>query len=262
MLNETTINVMNALKLHGMAKGFELRLGNSKQAGLSHAEFTGMLVEDEKIYRENRRLQRLLAQARLRQQAAMEDIDYRHARGINQQIMAELAGSQWMQAHRTVIISGPTGIGKSYIACALGNHAARAGFTVQYFRAPRLFEQMMQSRGDGGHLKLLAKLSRVQVLIIDDLLMTPMTEEERRDFMEIVEDRYECSATVISSQCPINKWHAGIGDDTIADAICDRLFHNAYRIELKGNSIRNTKKKADGSETDKDGNLKSGGDKS
>ena len=261
MLNETTISVMHALKLHGMAKGFELRLGDSKQAGLSHAEFTGMLVEDEKLYRENRRLQRLLAQAKLRQQAAMEDIDYRHTRGINRQIMAELAGSQWMQAHRTVIISGPTGIGKSYIACALGNHAARAGFTVQYFRAPRLFEQMMQSRGDGGHLKLLARLSKVQVLVIDDLLMTPMTEEERRDFMEIVEDRYECSATVITSQCPMNKWHAGIGDDTIADAICDRLFHNAYKIELKGNSVRKTK--SGGAETDKEKkNLTSEGEKS
>ena len=262
MLNEATTNAMHALKLHGMAKGFEQRLDSSKNAGISHTEFVGMLVEDEKLYRENRRLQRLLGKARLRQPAALEDIDYRHVRGLNRQVMAELSGSRWLETHRTVILTGPTGIGKSYLACALGNHGARAGFTVQYYRAARLFEQLMQARGEGTHLKLLAKLSKVQVLIIDDLLMTPMTEEERRDFFEIVEDRYECAATVISSQRPMDNWHEGIGDDTIADAICDRLFHNAYRIDLKGHTIRNTENKTGDSETDENGDLKSGGDKS
>ncbi len=253
MLNEATTSAMHALKLHGMAKGFEQRLDSSKNAGISHTEFVGMLVDDEKLYRENRRLQRLLGKARLRQAAALEDINYRHARGLNRQVMAELSGSRWLETHRTVILTGPTGVGKSYLACALGNHAARSGFTVQYYRAARLFELLMQSRGEGMHLKFLAKLLKVQVLIIDDLLMTPMTDEERRDFFEIVEDRYECAATVIGSQRPMDKWHEGIGDDTIADAICDRLFHNSYRIALTGNTIRDTDENVDESETNKDG---------
>ncbi len=247
MLNEATASAMHALKLHGMAKGFEQRLDSSKNAGISHTEFVGMLVDDEKLYRENRRLQRLLGKAKLRQSAALEDIDYRHVRGLSRQVMAELSGSRWIETHRTVILTGPTGIGKSYLACALGNHGARAGFTVQYYRAARLFEQLMEARGEGTHLKSLAKLSKVQVLIIDDLLMTPMTDEERRDLFEIVEDRYECAATVISSQCPTDKWYERIGDDTIADATCDRLFHNAYKIDLNGNSIRDTEEKAGGS---------------
>ena len=258
MLNEATVSVMYGLKLHGMAKGFEQRLGSAKNAGISHGEFVGLLMEDEKLYRENRRLQRLLGKARLRQPAAMEDINYRHARGLSRQVMAELSGSRWLETHRTVVLTGPTGIGKSYLACALGNHGARAGFTVQYYRAARLFEQLMQARGDGTHLKLLAKLAKVQLLIIDDLMMTPMTEDERRDFFEIVEDRYECSATVVSSQCPANRWHEGIGDETIADAICDRLFHNAYKIELKGPSIREEKQKGTYSEGKDEGDLESG----
>ena len=258
MLDEVTISAMYGLKLHGMAKGFEQRLGSVKNAGISHGEFVGMLVEDEKLYRDNRRLQRLLGNAKMRQQAAMEGIDHRHTRGLSRQVVAELSGSRWLETHRTVILTGPTGVGKSYLACALGNHGARAGFTVQYYRAARLFEQLMQSRGDGTHLKLLTKLSKVQLLIIDDVMMTPMTDEERRDFFEIVEDRYERSAMVISSQCPLNRWHEGIGDETIADAICDRLFHNAYKIELKGGSIRDDNQLDDGPGKNDAGDLESG----
>lgn len=240
MLNEQTINTLNALKLFGMVKGFEERLNSPSHAELSHAEFVGLLVQDEKAYRDNQRLKRLLKNARLRQPACLEDVDYRHPRGLSKQVILELSGTRWLDAHRNVLISGPTGIGKSYLACALGNLAARAGYTVLYMRAPRLFESLQQARGDGSHLKTLTRLARVQLLIIDDFLLTPPTDWERRDLLEIVEDRYQSGASVITSQCPIRDWHPNIGDPTLADAICDRLFHTAYRIELRGDSMRNT----------------------
>jgi len=238
MLNEQTVATLNALKLFGMARGLEERLNNPNHAELSHAEFVGLLAQDEKTYRDNQRLKRLLKNARLRQVACMEDIDYRHPRGLSKQVMLELSSTRWLDAHRNVLITGPTGIGKSYLACALGNFAARAGYTVLYVRAPRLFETLQQARGDGSHLKTLTRLAKVQLLIIDDFLLTPPTDWERRDLLEIVEDRYQSGATVITSQCPTGDWYPNIGDPTLADAICDRLLHNAYRIELRGDSMR------------------------
>ncbi len=238
MLNEQTISTLNALKLFGMARGFAQRLADTRQSELSHAEFVGLLVEDEKAYRDNKRLGRLLKNARLREQAALEDIDYTHPRGLNRQLMLELCQTQWIAAHRNALICGPTGVGKSFISCALGNMAARAGYTVLYARAPRLFETLQQSRGDGSHLKTLTKLGKVQLLIIDDFLLTPLVECERRDLLEIAEERYGSGSTVVTSQCPIKDWHPNIGDPTLADSICDRLLHNAYRIELRGESMR------------------------
>lgn len=238
MLNQQTMAILHSLKLFGMARGLEERLVDAKQAELSHAEFMGLLVQDEKIYRDNLRLKRLLKTAKLRQPAALEDIDYGAPRGLSKQVMLELATNQWIMTYRTVVITGPTGVGKSYLACALGNSAARSGYTVLYVRAPRLFEILQQSRGDGSHLKTLAKLSRLQLLIIDDFLLAAPSDWERKDLLEIIEDRYQAGATVIASQCPINDWHPNIGDSTLADAICDRLLHNAYKIELRGESMR------------------------
>ena len=238
MLNQQTMSILRSLKLFGMASGFEERQADTKHASLSHAEFVGLLVQDEKTYRDNLRLRRLLKKAKLRQEAAMEDIDYGASRGLSQQVILELANPQWVAAHRNVLISGPTGIGKSFIACALGNTAARSGYTVLYMRAPRLFETLQQARGDGSHLKALARLSRVQLLIIDDFLLTPLADWEQRDLLEVIEDRYQLGATVIASQCPMGDWHPAIGDPTLADAICDRLLHNAYKLELKGDSMR------------------------
>jgi DNA replication protein DnaC len=238
MLNQQTMSIMHGLKLFGLAKSFEERIADPQQISLSHAEFVGLLIQDEKVYRDNLRLKRLLKKARLRQEASLEDMDYRAPRGLSQQVILELSNPQWIGAHRNVLISGPTGIGKTFVVCALGNSAARAGYTVLYLRASRLFETLQQSLGDGSHLKTLARLSRVQLLIIDDFLLVPMAEVERRDFLEVVEDRYQLGATIIASQCPINDWHPNIGDPTLADAICDRLLHNAYRIELRGDSLR------------------------
>ncbi|MBM4448870.1 MAG: hypothetical protein FJ015_06525 [Chloroflexi bacterium] len=238
MLNQQTMSMLHSLKLFGMARSFEERLADPKQAELSHAEFVGLLVQDEKIHRDNLRLRRLLRKAKLRQEAALEDVDYGVSRGLSQQVILELANPQWITACRNVLISGPTGVGKSFIACALGNAAARAGYTVLYMRAPRLFETLQQSRGDGTHLKALARLSRVQLLIIDDFLLTPLSDSERRDLLEVVEDRYQARATTIASQCPIKDWHPNIGDPTLADAIMDRLLHNAYKVEMRGDSMR------------------------
>jgi DNA replication protein DnaC len=242
MLNEQTIAILNSMKLFGMAQSLPQRLADPKQAELSHSEFASLLTQDEKMHRDNRRLTRLLKNAKLKQQAAVEDIDYRHPRGLVRQAMMELANGAWIEAGRNVLITGPTGVGKSYIACALGNLAARAGHPVLYARAPRLFESLHQARGDGSHLKALTRMGKVQVLIIDDFLITPLAVAERKDFLEIIEDRYSSTATVITSQCPLKDWHEAIGDPTLADAICDRLMHNAYKFELRGESIRKPRK--------------------
>ena len=256
MLDQQTMSILHSLKLFGMARSLEERLADPQQAALSHNEFVGLLVQDEKLYRDNLRLRRLLKKAKLRQEASLEDIDYGVSRGLSQQVILELANPQWITAHRNVLITGPTGVGKSFIACALGNAAARAVYTVLYMRAPRLFEALQQSRGDGSHLKALARLSRVQLLIIDDFLLTPLADSERRDLLEVIEDRYQAGATIISSQCPVKDWHPNIGDLTLADAICDRLLHNAYKIEMRGDSMRTRKP---GTKTDRKEAIESDG---
>lgn len=242
MLNEQTLSTLNALKLFGMARGFSEKISHPNMADLSHEEFLGLLVQDEKTYRENLRLKRLLHNAKLKQPAALEDIDYKHPRGLNKQLILELSSAQWLTNHRNVLLTGPTGVGKSYLGCALGNLAARLGYSVLYLRAPRLFETLHQAKADGTHLKTLSRLAKVQLLILDDLFLSPLADAQRNDLLEIVEDRHGQASTVITSQCPIKDWHHAIGEPTLADAICDRLLHHSYKIELKGDSIRKNKK--------------------
>lgn len=237
MLNEQTIAKMNQMKLFGMAKGFTERAGRSDHAELSHQEFVGLLTDDEKTYRETKRLERLLKYAKLKQQACLEDIDYKHQRGLSKQMMLELSGGQWLVKKQSIVITGPTGIGKSFIACALGNQACRAGYTTRLERVPRLFESLLMAKADGSHLKLITQLGKVGVLILDDLGLSPLKDEERNDLLEIIEDRTATGATVITSQLPIKNFHEAIGEPTIADAICRRMFHNAYKIELKGKAL-------------------------
>ena len=237
MLNEQTIAKMNQMKLFGMANGFAERSGKADHAELSHQEFAGLLVDDEKIYRENRRLARLLKYARLKQQAALEDIDYRHQRGLSKQMMLELAGGQWLVKKQNILITGPTGIGKSFIASALGNQACRAGYTTRLERVPRLFESLMMAKADGTHLKLITQMGKAGALILDDFGLSPLKDEERKDLLEIIEDRTGMGATIVTSQLPTKNFHEVIGEPTIADAICRRMFHNAYRIELKGKAL-------------------------
>ena len=246
MLNEQTVTKMDNMRLFGMSKTYrELMNGSPHNSELTHDEVVGLLVDAENTFREDVKLKRLLCNARLKQNACLEDIDYRHPRGLHKKIMQDLSLCAWIVNHQNVLISGPTGIGKSFIVCALGNCAARHGYSVMYTRAPRLFNALYQARADNTYPRQLAKLARCNVLIIDDIGLSPMTEHERKDFLEIIEDRNLAAATIVGSQVPIKDWYQIIGEPTIADAICDRLLHNAYKIELKGESLRKVLKHPD-----------------
>ena len=238
MLNEQTVSILNQLKLFGMAESFSNKLSRTDLADLSHAEFVGLLVEDEKTYRENKRLTRLLKNAHLKEPACLEDVDYRHPRGLQKQMITELSKGDWLTHHQNILITGPTGIGKTWLSSALGNQACRLGFSTETLRFPRLVEILYASRADGSHLKQLSRFAKVMVLIVDDFALSPLTEIERRDFLEIVEDRHGIGSTILTSQLPTSKWHEVIGEPTLADAICDRLFAKAHRIEMKGKSLR------------------------
>lgn len=238
MLNEQTTAIMNALKLFGMAQGFSARIGRPDHAELSHAEFVGLLVEDEKTYRENQRLARLLKNAKLKGQACLEDVDYKHPRGLSKQTILELTRGDWLEKKQNVLITGPTGIGKSFLANALGHQACRAGYTTNCHRLPRLLENLFVAKADGSHLKMLARLAKVQVLILDDFGLAPLADIERKDLLEIVEDRHGVGPLILTSQLPIKDWHQIIGEPTIADAIIDRVLHHVHKIELKGKSMR------------------------
>jgi DNA replication protein DnaC len=238
MLHEQTLTLLQSLRLHGMAKGFADRINQAATAELSNTDFIACLAHDERAWRDNMRLQTLLRQAKLRQNATLEDVNWRHPRNLQRPLLQQLTDPTWIMQARNVCITGPTGIGKSFLACALGNFAARNGFSVFYVRTPRLFDLLVQARADGSHLRLLAKLAKTKVLILDDFLLNSPTDEQRRDFLEVLEDRYGSGATILTSQLPTKSWHAALTDPTLADAICDRLLHNAYKIELKGPSMR------------------------
>jgi DNA replication protein DnaC len=238
MLTHPTLEKLQALRLTGMLKGLEEQLQMSGLEELGFAERLGLLVDREMTERENRRLKDRLAKARLRQAAAVEDVDLRMPRGLDRSLFLSLCSCQWVSQHLNVLITGPTGAGKSFLACALAQKACREGFTAAYHRVPRLLSELGTAKADGRYSKLLVNLARIDVLVLDDWGMHPLGDGQRRDLLEIMEDRYGCRSTVVTSQLPVDTWHDAIGDATLADALLDRLVHNAYQLKLKGESRR------------------------
>jgi len=241
MLTQQTMDKMNAMKLSGMADAFQQQLRAGEHARLSFEERLGLLIDSEWSVREQRKLTRRLRFAKLRYAASLEDVNFKHPRALDRQQVLSLGSCEWIQSRHNLVIIGPTGIGKSYLACAFVERACRRGFSAGYLRLPRLLQQLAVARGDGSYERVLARLAKLDLLAIDDWLLAPLRDGERRDLIEVIEDRSERASTLIASQLPSKNWHAVIGDPNLADSICDRLLHNAHRIELKGPSIRNTR---------------------
>ncbi len=238
MLLQQTIDRLHEMKLTGMAQALEEQRGIPDMQDLSFDDRLALLLERESTARADRRLKRLLQLARLRLQASVEDVDFRVRRGLDKSVFLRLAACDWIRQNQVVLIVGATGTGKTYLSCALGLAACRQGLRVRYMRLPRLFNDLGIARADGSYGKLLASLSRVDLLILDDWGLAPMADKERRDLLEIVEDRYGRRATLVASQLPVEHWHELVGDPTFGDAILDRLLHQAHRITLKGTSMR------------------------
>jgi DNA replication protein DnaC len=241
MLNEQTFEKLYALQLTGMAEALKDQMGRTDMDGLAFEERFSMLVDAQHIFRENKRMKRLLENAKLKLAASMEDIDYRSPRGLDKSVMLSLGSCDWVKKHRNVIIVGPTGSGKTYLSCALAHKACREGMTAFYLRTPKLYYTLAMARADGSYARVLAKLARTSVLILDDLGLAALTDSERGDLLEVIEDRHGSASTVIASQLPVEHWHEVTGDPTIADALLDRLVHNAHKINLKGESMRKRK---------------------
>ena len=239
MLMEQTFEKINAMKLFGIRDALTEQMEIASYGSLSFEERTSMLVDREWTDREERKYNRRLKAAKLKiRGASMEDIDYRTSRGLDASLMRSLASCRWVSTHSTIIIVGPTGTGKTYLSCALAHQAMRKGHTALYYRAPRLFQALMMARADGSWVKLMRKLEKASVLAIDDWGLSHLTDPERRDFLEVIEDRTGSGSTIVAAQLPVSAWHELIGEPTVADAVLDRLVHNAHRIELKGKSLR------------------------
>lgn len=238
MLTNPTLDQLKQLDLHGMAQAFSEIQASSEAATLSHGDWLGLLVDRELTYRRDKRLAARLRHARLRQHAVVEDVDYRAPRGLDRALFHKLAEGEWIDAHDNLILCGPSGVGKSWLACALGHKACRDNRSVLYQRVPKLFVDLALARGDGGYPRLLKRLANVSLLILDDWGLEPLDDDARHDLYEILEERYGRRSTIFTSQIPVDQWHAFIGNPTYADAILDRLVHNAHRIDLTGESLR------------------------
>ena len=238
MLINQTLDKLDQMSLGGMAAGLREQLEQSQYLELPFEDRLGLLVDREACWRENRRLATRLKAARLRHQATVEDIDFRAPRGLDRSVILSLAQAGWVAAHHNLLISGATGCGKSYISCALAHAAIRQGHTALYVRTPRLLDDLAITRGDGRYHTLLGQLNRAALLVLDDFLLTSATVAQARDLLEIIEDRSQLRSTLACSQLPVEMWHDALAAPTLADAILDRLTHNAYRITLKGPSMR------------------------
>jgi len=239
MLMEHTLQTLNALRLPGMAAAFEEQRTSAAAVSLSFDERFAMLVDREQTWRENRRIARLLREAKLKStQACMEDVRYSAGRKLDKAQIAQFANCQWIRAHQNLVITGATGCGKTWLACALGNAACRQGLSVAYVRTPRLFEELRIAHGDGSFGKRLVALAKTDLLILDDWAIAPLSQPERNDLLEVLDDRVGTRSTVITSQLPVEHWHAYLNDPTLADAILDRVLHAAHKLSLAGESMR------------------------
>lgn len=238
MLITPTLDKLRMLRLRGMARAFEEQLSSSDYESLSFEERLGFLVDREAIERENRGLQSRIKKAKFRQSACIEDIEYSPSRGLDKHLIKSFTTCKWIKDHLNILITGPCGAGKSFLACALGHRACLEGYKVLYFRVPRLFPDLNIAHGDGRYSKLMNTIAKADLIVIDDWGLSVLTDQERRDLLEILEDRNGIHSTIMVSQIPVDKWHENIGNPTLADAILDRLVHNAYKINLKGGSMR------------------------
>ncbi len=238
MLIQHTLEQLHQLRLRGMAAALEEQLAHSTAHDLSFEDRLTLLVERERTWRANRRLKLLLQHARMRLEASVEDINFRTARGLERSVVLRLGSAEWVRQHQVVLITGATGVGKTYLACALGFAACRQGLSVRYFRLGRLLGDLALARADGSYTKLLTRLARAELIILDDWGLAPLADAERRDLLEVLEERYGQRAILVTSQLPLDHWHDYIGSPTLADAILDRLVHGAHKLNLKGGSMR------------------------
>ncbi len=248
MLVHPTIDKLESLRLSGMVKAFREQMEMEDITDMAFEERLGLLADRESAVRDTRRLNTRLRKARLRQNACIEDIDFRHQRGLDKSVALRLAECRWIRNHENLIITGPTGVGKSYLACAFAQKACRQDYTAIYLRCTRMFEDLSLAKGDGRYLKLLTGFAKTDLLVLDDYGLAPLNQEQRHDLLEILEERHGLKSTLVTSQLPMEHWHEQIGDPTLADAILDRLIHNAHKIQLKGGSMR--KKKANLTQTE------------
>ena len=238
MLTHPTIDKLHRLRLPVMAQGLLDQIGLPSSGDLTFEERLGLLADRELLERENKKLTWRLAKSRIGKTACLEDIDYRASRGVDRSLVLELAGGEWVKNHRNLLVIGPTGVGKTFLARALGHQACLLGFSCLFLRTPRLFPEIALARETGKASRLLASWAKMDLLILDDLCLLPLTQDQRHDLLEILEDRWETRSTLVTSQYPVDLWHERIGEPTLADAILDRLVHNAYTISLKGDSMR------------------------